>query len=114
MYLYKGVTIIGYTDMASGHMAAQSSELYSNNLVYLVKEMGGAKFKVCFWSKTIKYTIFLCIKWVILKKLFSKIEKFHFYSTENFEKLKKKSIFYKTEILIIPKNRFLLRLKTLL
>jgi NAD(P) transhydrogenase len=41
-----GVQIVGYTDLAS-RMAPQSSELYGNNLWYLMEEMGGASnFKV--------------------------------------------------------------------
>jgi len=36
-----GVTLIGYTDLAS-RMSAQSSRLYANNLCHLLHDMGGA------------------------------------------------------------------------
>ena len=36
-----GVTIIGYTDMAS-RLATTASHLYGNNLVHLIKDMGGS------------------------------------------------------------------------
>jgi H+-translocating NAD(P) transhydrogenase subunit alpha len=39
-YKYKGVTIIGYTDLPS-RMAAQSSQLYGTNLCHLLSDMGG-------------------------------------------------------------------------
>ncbi|MBF1999304.1 MAG: Re/Si-specific NAD(P)(+) transhydrogenase subunit alpha [Synechococcales cyanobacterium M58_A2018_015] len=42
IYCYKGVTIIGLTDLPS-RMAAQSSQLYSNNLCHLLSDMGGAQ-----------------------------------------------------------------------
>ncbi len=45
-YKYKGVTIIGYTDLPS-RMAAQSSQLYGTNLCHLLSDMGGGeKYKV--------------------------------------------------------------------
>lgn len=37
-----GVTIVGFTDLAS-RMAPQTSELYANNLLHLLEELGGAK-----------------------------------------------------------------------
>ncbi len=39
-YRYKGVTIIGYTDLPS-RMAKQSSQLYGTNLCHLLSDMGG-------------------------------------------------------------------------
>ena len=42
IYNYKGVTIIGLTDLPS-RMAAQSSQLYGTNLWHLLKDMGGAE-----------------------------------------------------------------------
>ncbi len=45
-YRYKGVTIIGYTDLPS-RMAAQSSQLYGTNLCHLLSDMGGGeKYKI--------------------------------------------------------------------
>jgi len=41
IYRYKGVTIIGLTDLPS-RMAQQASQLYGNNLYHLLEEMGGA------------------------------------------------------------------------
>ena len=44
--VHKGVTIVGYTDLAS-RMAHVASDLYGTNLLHLIDEMGGAKgFKV--------------------------------------------------------------------
>lgn len=40
VYKYKGVTIIGLTDLPS-RMASQSSQLYGTNLWHLLKDMGG-------------------------------------------------------------------------
>lgn len=40
IYRYKGVTIIGYTDLPS-RMATQASQLYGTNLWHLLKDMGG-------------------------------------------------------------------------
>lgn len=40
IYKYKGVTIIGLTDLPS-RMASQSSQLYGTNLWHLLKDMGG-------------------------------------------------------------------------
>ena len=42
IYRYKGVTIIGLTDLPS-RMASQSSQLYGTNLWHLLKDMGGAE-----------------------------------------------------------------------
>jgi NAD(P) transhydrogenase subunit alpha len=42
VYRYKGVTIIGLTDLPS-RMANQSSQLYGTNLWHLLKDMGGAE-----------------------------------------------------------------------
>jgi NAD(P) transhydrogenase subunit alpha len=39
---HKGVTIVGYTDLAS-RMAHVASDLYGTNLLHLLDEMGGAK-----------------------------------------------------------------------
>ncbi|MGH2415675.1 MAG: Re/Si-specific NAD(P)(+) transhydrogenase subunit alpha, partial [Microcystaceae cyanobacterium] len=39
---YKGVTIVGLTDLPS-RMASQSSQLYGTNLWHLLKDMGGAQ-----------------------------------------------------------------------
>lgn len=45
-YDYKGVRIIGYTDLPS-RMANQSSQLYGTNLWHLLSDMGGSdKFKI--------------------------------------------------------------------
>jgi NAD(P) transhydrogenase subunit alpha len=45
-YEYKGVTIIGYTDLPS-RMANQSSQLYGTNLWHLLSDMGGSEnFKI--------------------------------------------------------------------
>jgi NAD(P) transhydrogenase subunit alpha len=41
-YRYKGVTVIGYTDLPS-RMATQSSQLYGTNLCHLLSDMGGAE-----------------------------------------------------------------------
>ena len=42
VYQYKGVTIVGLTDLPS-RMATQSSQLYGTNLWHLLKDMGGAE-----------------------------------------------------------------------
>ncbi|MBE9115098.1 Re/Si-specific NAD(P)(+) transhydrogenase subunit alpha [Lusitaniella coriacea LEGE 07157] len=42
IYRYKGVTIVGLTDLPS-RMAAQSSQLYGTNLCHLLNDMGGAQ-----------------------------------------------------------------------
>lgn len=42
VYKYKGVTIIGITDLPS-RMANQSSQLYGTNLSHLLKDMGGSE-----------------------------------------------------------------------
>ncbi|BAZ38636.1 NAD(P) transhydrogenase subunit alpha [Calothrix sp. NIES-4101] len=39
-YRYKGVTIVGFTDLPS-RMAQQASQLYGTNLCHLLQEMGG-------------------------------------------------------------------------
>jgi NAD(P) transhydrogenase subunit alpha len=45
-YEYKGVRIIGYTDLPS-RMASQSSQLYGTNLWHLLSDMGGSdNFKI--------------------------------------------------------------------
>lgn len=41
-YRYKGVTIVGFTDLPS-RMANQSSQLYGTNLCHLLDDMGGGK-----------------------------------------------------------------------
>jgi NAD(P) transhydrogenase subunit alpha len=41
VYNYKGVTIVGLTDLPS-RMASQSSQLYGTNLWHLLKDMGGS------------------------------------------------------------------------
>ncbi|HEY9846897.1 MAG TPA: Re/Si-specific NAD(P)(+) transhydrogenase subunit alpha [Candidatus Caenarcaniphilales bacterium] len=46
IYHYKGVTIIGFTDLPS-RMAQQASQLYGTNLCHLLEDMGGGEnFKV--------------------------------------------------------------------
>jgi H+-translocating NAD(P) transhydrogenase subunit alpha len=42
VYRYRGVTIVGLTDLPS-RMAAQSSQLYGTNLCHLLKDMGGSE-----------------------------------------------------------------------
>lgn len=42
IYRYKGVTIIGLTDLPS-RMATQASQLYGSNLCHLLTDMGGAE-----------------------------------------------------------------------
>jgi NAD(P) transhydrogenase subunit alpha len=42
IYRYKGVTIVGLTDLPS-RMANQASQLYGKNLCYLLQDMGGAE-----------------------------------------------------------------------
>ncbi|HEY0195726.1 MAG TPA: Re/Si-specific NAD(P)(+) transhydrogenase subunit alpha [Kofleriaceae bacterium] len=42
VFEHKGVTIVGYTDLAS-RMAHVASDLYGTNLAHLLDEMGGAK-----------------------------------------------------------------------
>ncbi|BAY64690.1 NAD(P) transhydrogenase subunit alpha [Calothrix brevissima NIES-22] len=42
VYRYKGVTIVGLTDLPS-RMAQQASQLYGTNLYHLLEDMGGAK-----------------------------------------------------------------------
>jgi H+-translocating NAD(P) transhydrogenase subunit alpha len=42
VYRYRGITIVGLTDLTS-RMAAQSSQLYGTNLCHLLDDMGGAE-----------------------------------------------------------------------
>jgi NAD(P) transhydrogenase subunit alpha len=42
VYRYKGVTIVGLTDLPS-RMANQASQLYGKNLCYLLEDLGGAE-----------------------------------------------------------------------
>jgi H+-translocating NAD(P) transhydrogenase subunit alpha len=54
VYNYKGVTIIGLTDLPS-RMAAQSSQLYGTNLWHLLKDMGGAEdYKVDYEDQVVR------------------------------------------------------------
>jgi NAD(P) transhydrogenase subunit alpha len=53
-YRYKGVTIIGYTDLPS-RMAQQSSQLYGTNLFHLLDELGGnGNYQVDFDNEVIR------------------------------------------------------------
>lgn len=57
VYCYKGVTIVGLTDLPS-RMAQQASQLYGNNLYHLLEEMGGAKnYKVDLENEVIRGTL---------------------------------------------------------
>ncbi len=59
VYKYKGVTIIGLTDLPS-RMAAQSSQLYGTNLWHLLKDMGGAKdYKVDYEDEVVRGALVL-------------------------------------------------------
>lgn len=59
IYKYKGVTIIGLTDLPS-RMAAQSSQLYGNNLWHLLKDMGGSEeYKVDFEDEVVRGALIL-------------------------------------------------------
>lgn len=58
-YSYKGVTIIGFTDLPS-RMASQSSQLYGTNLWHLLKDMGGSKdYKVDFEDEVVRGALIL-------------------------------------------------------
>jgi NAD(P) transhydrogenase subunit alpha len=53
-YRYKGVTIIGYTDLPS-RMAQQASQLYGTNLFHLLDELGGSQnYSVNFENEVIR------------------------------------------------------------
>jgi NAD(P) transhydrogenase subunit alpha len=57
VYSYKGVTIVGLTDLPS-RMAQQASQLYGSNLYHLLEEMGGAKnYKVDLENEVIRGTL---------------------------------------------------------
>jgi H+-translocating NAD(P) transhydrogenase subunit alpha len=59
VYKYKGVTIIGLTDLPS-RMAAQSSQLYGTNLWHLLKDMGGAEdYKVDYEDEVVRGALIL-------------------------------------------------------
>ncbi len=59
VYKYKGVTIIGLTDLPS-RMAAQSSQLYGTNLWHLLKDMGGAEdYKVDYEDQVVRGALVL-------------------------------------------------------
>jgi NAD(P) transhydrogenase subunit alpha len=54
VYKYKGVTIVGLTDLAS-RMANQSSQLYGTNLYHLLNDMGGSEnYKVDFEDEVVR------------------------------------------------------------
>ncbi|MDJ0576857.1 MAG: Re/Si-specific NAD(P)(+) transhydrogenase subunit alpha [Xenococcaceae cyanobacterium MO_234.B1] len=59
VYKYKGVTIIGLTDLPS-RMAAQSSQLYGTNLWHLLKDMGGAEdYKIDYEDEVVRGALVL-------------------------------------------------------
>lgn len=59
VYNYKGVTIVGLTDLPS-RMAAQSSQLYGTNLWHLLKDMGGAEdYKVDYEDEVVRGALVL-------------------------------------------------------
>ena len=59
VYKYKGVTVIGLTDLPS-RMAAQSSQLYGTNLWHLLKDMGGAEdYKVDYEDQVVRGALVL-------------------------------------------------------
>lgn len=59
VYKYKGVTIIGLTDLPS-RMAAQSSQLYGTNLWHLLKDMGGAEdYKIDYEDQVVRGALVL-------------------------------------------------------
>jgi NAD(P) transhydrogenase subunit alpha len=59
IYCYKGVTIIGLTDLPS-RMASQSSQLYGNNLCHLLSAMGGSNdFKVDLTDEVVRGALVL-------------------------------------------------------
>ncbi len=59
VYRYKGVTVIGLTDLPS-RMANQSSQLYGTNLWHLLKDMGGSdQYKVDLEDEVIRGALVL-------------------------------------------------------
>ncbi|VEP11564.1 pyridine nucleotide transhydrogenase, alpha subunit [Hyella patelloides LEGE 07179] len=59
IYNYKGITVIGLTDLPS-RMAAQSSQLYGTNLWHLLKDMGGAEdYKVDYEDQVVRGALVL-------------------------------------------------------
>ena len=59
IYNYKGVTVIGLTDLPS-RMAAQSSQLYGTNLWHLLKDMGGSEdYKVDYEDQVVRGALVL-------------------------------------------------------
>ncbi|MCU0536937.1 MAG: Re/Si-specific NAD(P)(+) transhydrogenase subunit alpha [Hydrococcus sp. Prado102] len=59
VYRYKGVTIVGLTDLPS-RMASQSSQLYGTNIWHLLKDMGGAEdYKVNFEDEVVRGALVL-------------------------------------------------------
>lgn len=59
VYRYKGVTIVGLTDLPS-RMAAQSSQLYGTNLCHLLKDMGGSQdYKVDYDDEVVRGALIL-------------------------------------------------------
>lgn len=59
VYRYKGVTIVGLTDLPS-RMASQSSQLYGTNIWHLLKDMGGADdYKVNFDDEVVRGALVL-------------------------------------------------------
>jgi H+-translocating NAD(P) transhydrogenase subunit alpha len=59
IYQYRGVTIVGLTDLPS-RMAAQSSQLYGTNLWHLLKDMGGAEdYKVDYDDQVVRGALVL-------------------------------------------------------
>ncbi|MDJ0747003.1 MAG: Re/Si-specific NAD(P)(+) transhydrogenase subunit alpha [Xenococcaceae cyanobacterium MO_167.B27] len=59
IYNYKGVTVIGLTDLPS-RMAAQSSQLYGTNLWHLLKDMGGVEdYKIDYEDQVVRSALVL-------------------------------------------------------
>jgi H+-translocating NAD(P) transhydrogenase subunit alpha len=59
VYRYKGVTIVGLTDLPS-RMATQASQLYGNNLWHLLKDMGGAEdYKIDYEDEVVRGALVL-------------------------------------------------------
>jgi NAD(P) transhydrogenase subunit alpha len=59
VYKYKGVTIVGLTDLPS-RMASQSSQLYGTNLWHMLKDMGGAEdYKIDFEDEVVRGALVL-------------------------------------------------------
>lgn len=59
VYSYKGVTIVGLTDLPS-RMAAQASQLYGTNLYHLLNDMGGGEnYKVDFEDEVVRGALVL-------------------------------------------------------